>query len=62
MLTPDEAASITSMSTRALYQMIEAGIIHFIESDSGLIRLCLPSVASALRAANRAQQPGWPTR
>lgn len=44
MLTPDEAASITSATTRALYRMVDAGMIHFTETESGLIRLCLPSL------------------
>ena len=43
MLTPDEAASITSTTTRALYRLLDAGTIHFMETESGLIRR-LPSL------------------
>jgi hypothetical protein len=53
MLTPDEAASITSTTTRALYRLVDAEIIHFTETE-GLIRLCLPSLLRAIRAETRA--------
>lgn len=52
MLTPDEAASITLATTRAVYRMVDAGIIHFTETQSGLIRLCLPSLLKAIDDAN----------
>ncbi len=52
MLTPDEAASITSTTTRALYRLVDAGIIHFTETQAGLIRVCLPSLLQAIGAAN----------
>ena len=48
MLTPDEAASITSTTTRALYRLVDAGIIHFTETQSGLIRVCPPSLLQAI--------------
>src|SRR6266542_5901527 len=53
MLTPDEAASVTPASTRALYRLIDAGEIHFVETQTGLIRLCLPSLLDALAATLR---------
>jgi|SRR5215470_5459364 len=66
MVTPDEAASITSATTRGLYRMVDAGKIHFTETESGLIRLCLPSLLQAMGSANQSQQStalvGKPTR
>jgi hypothetical protein len=53
MLTPDEAASITSATTRALYRLVDAGIIHFTETQAGLIRVCLPSLLQAIGAAGQ---------
>ena len=50
MLTPDEAASITSATTRALYRMIDAGRIHYTETQSGLIRLCFASLLQVFDA------------
>ena len=56
MITPDEAASITSMTTRALYRSVDAGIIHFTEMEGGLIRLRLPSLLQAIGEANQDKQ------
>jgi hypothetical protein len=53
MLTPDEAASITSTATRALYRLVDDGMIHFTETQAGLIRVCLPSLLQAIGAGNR---------
>ena len=53
MLTPDEVASITSTTTRSLYRWVEAGIIHFTETQSGLIRICLPSLLQAIGTASQ---------
>jgi len=53
MLTPDEVASITSTTTRELYRLVDAGIIHFTETQSGLIRVCLPSLLQAMGVANQ---------
>jgi hypothetical protein len=49
MVTPDEAASLTSASTRSLYRLVDGGKIHFSEAPTGLIRLCLPSLLAAIR-------------
>jgi len=53
MLTPDEAASITSATTRALYRLIDTGRIHYTETQSGLIRVCFPSLLQAIDEANQ---------
>jgi len=52
MLSPDEAASITTVTTRALYRLVEAGMIHFTETQTGLIRVCLPSLLRAIGATS----------
>jgi hypothetical protein len=56
MLTPDEAASTTAATTRGLYRMVDAGVIHFTETESGLIRLWLPSLLQALSAASQSHK------
>ncbi len=58
MLTPDEAASMTAATTRALYRMVDAGTVHYTETPSGLIRLCLPSLLQAIGLANQAPTAG----
>jgi hypothetical protein len=50
MLTPDEAASITATTTRALYRLVDAGMIHFTETQAGLIRVCFPSLLEVIGA------------
>ena len=35
MLTPEEAAALTQVSTRWLYRQLEAGQIHFVETPEG---------------------------
>lgn len=48
MLTPDEATSVVSLGTRAIFRMIDANQVHFAETRSGLVRLCLPSLLQAV--------------
>ena len=48
MLTPDEAATVTTATTRTLYRLVDAGMVHFTETHSGLILLCLPSLLRAI--------------
>jgi len=43
MVTPDEAAIVTGVSTRAIYRWVETGIIHFRESANGSLLVCLNS-------------------
>jgi hypothetical protein len=44
MVTPDEAAILRRVSSRAIYVAIEAEELHFIETQSGLILICLRSL------------------
>jgi hypothetical protein len=44
MLTPDEAAVLSATSTRALYRQVEAGLLHFTETEDGLLLICLGSL------------------
>jgi len=43
LVTPDEAAMVTGRSTRMIYRWVEAGIIHFQETASGSLLVCLNS-------------------
>ena len=36
LITPDDAASLISVSPRVIYRWVDAGLIHFSETDSGL--------------------------
>ena len=46
MLSADEAAIMARVSTRVIYQWIEADEIHFAETDDGLILICINSLKS----------------
>ena len=43
MITPDEAAMVTGISTRTIYLWVEDGIIHFRETPNGSLLVCLNS-------------------
>ena len=43
LVAPDEAAVITGRSTRLIYRWVEAGIIHFQETATGSLVVCLNS-------------------
>jgi hypothetical protein len=47
MITPDEAAITAHVSTRAVYRLVEAGRLHFLEVPDGLLLVCLNSLSSA---------------
>ena len=44
MVTPAEAAAIGRSDTRAIFRGVEAGTIHFIESESGELLVCSNSI------------------
>ena len=48
MLTPAEAASQRNVSQLVVYRWIEAGLIHFAETDDGGLFVCLASLTNAL--------------
>lgn len=42
--TPDSAAQLTGITTRAIFHQVEAGQLHFLETDDGKLWLCSPSL------------------
>ena len=48
MLAVDEAASIAGVSARAIYRQIEEGRLHFLETDTGGLLICLTSVLDTI--------------
>lgn len=44
LLTPEEAALTSGLSARAIYQLLEGGLIHFKETRDGLLLVCLTTV------------------
>ena len=41
---PDAAARIARVTTRTIYQWIEGGSVHFIESSDGDLLVCIESL------------------
>lgn len=44
MVTPEAATKLTGISSRAIYQAIEAAKVHFRETPVGLLLVCLNSL------------------
>ena len=44
MATADEAAILTGLSPRVIYQRIEARQLHFVETPGGGVFICLNSL------------------
>jgi hypothetical protein len=56
MLRVEDASTLAGTTTRTIYRWIEAGRLHFAESDKGLVLICAQSLASLVspdRAAER---------
>jgi hypothetical protein len=49
MVTPEQAAKIANVSTRAIYRWTEAEVVHFIHESERALVICRDSLAS-LRA------------
>lgn len=50
---PDDAARLAGMSTRAIYAGIEAGQVHFSESQDGTLFVCIDSLSQPADQAER---------
>jgi hypothetical protein len=48
MITPEQGSLINNVSVRTINQCVEAGIIHFIETGSGQLLVCLNSLRKEL--------------
>jgi hypothetical protein len=43
-ISPDEAAKIAQVGARAIYRSVEAGELHFIETEAGELLVCTNSL------------------
>jgi hypothetical protein len=60
MLRVEDARTVGETTSRTIYRWIEAGKLHFAESDEGLVLICAQSLASSVspdRAAERKKIP-----
>ena len=44
MITPDEAAALSNVSTRTIYRWLESDSIHFSETPSSGLLICLQTL------------------
>ena len=44
MLTVEEAAALTGLSARTIYRQVELGLVHYAETASGLLLVCVNSL------------------
>lgn len=49
MVTAEHCAATFDISRRMIYQLVEAGAVHFAETEAGMTLLCVASLAAALR-------------
>lgn len=59
MLAPDEAATLTGVTARALYRAVEAGRIHFCEVQNGARQQLLVCLATAQSLATVNAESGY---
>lgn len=45
MLSPEEAAALSGLSLRAIFRLIEAGRVHFLEAAGDCLLVCPASLA-----------------
>ena len=53
MLTPDEAAALSGLSLRAIFRLVEAGGVHFLETAGGRLVVCPASLTAQSARAPR---------
>ena len=46
MLTAEQAAGVFDISHRAVFQLVERGMVHFAETQAGVLFVCPSSVAA----------------
>ncbi len=45
LITPELAAAVIGASTRAIYRLVEASLLHFAETPDGRLLICQNSLA-----------------
>ena len=48
MLTAEQTASLLDVSHRAIYQMVENGTSHFLETETGVLMVCPNALQESL--------------
>lgn len=56
MLRVEDASALAGTTPRTMYRWIEAGKLHFAESDKGLVLVCTQSLANFVSASRPAER------
>jgi hypothetical protein len=56
MLCVEDARTVAETTSRTIYRWIEAGKLHFAESEKGLVLICAQSLASLVSPDRRAER------
>lgn len=57
MVTLDQACTLSRIGARALFRLIEAGALHFQETESGSVFICLHSLQIAAQQISGGLNP-----
>lgn len=60
IVSPEAAALLCRTTTRTLYRLVEAGLVHFAETPEGLLFVCLRSLTRQTRPPARLAQKEEP--
>ena len=58
LMTVDEAAMLAQVGSRAIYRLVEAERIHFIETSDELLLICFNSICRGLSQADASPLEG----
>ena len=58
MVTPEDAAQLCQMPTRAVYRRVERGELHFVEAGAGELLICCSSLYGATESFGQAATQG----
>jgi hypothetical protein len=53
MLTSEQAAALLETSCRTVFRLVESGSMHFSETKTGSVLVCLSSLAAILHDATK---------
>jgi hypothetical protein len=52
MITPPQAAVIAGVTVRAINRWVESEVVHFLETNDGLLFVCVNSLSQQCSASN----------
>jgi len=56
MLRAEDASVLAGTTARTIYRWVEAGKLHFAESDEGLVLVCAQSLETLVCAVRKAER------